>query len=59
MNITDNERADETFLERIAICIEDGGQNESGAILQARLEKRLRDRKTAAPKQATMKWGKQ
>ena len=58
MIITANESADEAFLERVAICIEDGQQTEDAAIHVARMEKRARDRKTRKPKQSTMKWGK-
>ena len=58
MNITEHERRDETFIERIAICVEDGKQTEDAAIFIARIEKRARDRKSAAPKKSTMKWGK-
>ena len=54
--LTAQERADETFMERVAIALEDGKQTEEAAILIARLEKRARDRKTMEPKQTTIKW---
>jgi hypothetical protein len=56
MNITDAERNDEQFIERVSIAIEDGQQTEDAAIYLARIEKRNRDRLKSAPKQKSLSW---
>jgi hypothetical protein len=58
MKLTDRETADETFLERVAICMEDGKQSEDIAILTARIEKRARETKTIKPIQKSIRWNK-
>jgi hypothetical protein len=54
--ITDAERNDEMFLERVSICIEDGQQTVDAAIHIARIEKRARDRLKTSPKQKSLSW---